>query len=157
MNNESEPENIDAERQLAIQMDLEQLENEPQTHPAALLLRGLIEPARLQEKRVYGQLNIESDRPEGLNILMTAFPSGDGYCWFIAHGFFALIVLVNEKWKCIALVPVTQQGEFQGILNQATNGLNIKNGYPVMNPDDFVPHPTGTNIKDNPADTANNG
>lgn len=151
---ENHPDQLTKDQILQMQLDLESLQNHPQNHFVSKAVKHFVSAAIESKRLIYGQINIEDEnRREGVNTLISCFPSGDCFFWFIAYGYFSLICLVDEKWKTVCLVPASEREEFLGILNQASNGLNIKNGYPVQNPDQFTPIPTGRN--ENSADAEN--
>lgn len=124
---------------------LRELEDNAINHPAAIVVQSMAQCAIEQNRKIMGQIAIEmltSDKPvslDDLNILFCAFPSGEYYCWFVELGYYVVIVLVNETTKCLLALDVMQQDEFPAKLNNIANQLNLKNNYPVLNPEMFKP------------------
>lgn len=114
----------------------------PGDHLASHLALAMAEEAKRQGKRMMGQLAVETDH-EDLNVMFTGYGNGDCYCWFVELNNFILIAHIDDRWKCLGYIPVDKGADFQSLVNEIANSLNIKHGYPVEMPDDFKPRSSG--------------
>lgn len=111
----------------------------------------MAEEAKRQGKRLMGQLAAETEHDD-LNIMFAGYGNADCYCWFIELSNFVLIAHVDDRWKTLGIVPIQHAADFQSLVNETANGLNIKHHYPVEFPADFLKEDEN---KDNPPDKDN--
>jgi hypothetical protein len=123
----------------------------PQDHIAAHLCLAMAEEAKRQGKRMLGQLAVETDNGD-CNVMFAGYGNGDCYCWFVEMEHFVLIAHIEERWKTLGLHHINHAGEFQVLVNEIANQLNLKHGYPIEEPDDFKPSAPND---ENPPDEAN--
>lgn len=117
---------------------LRTLQEEPEHHAVPATIRPLTESSKESGRRLNGQISIEKEQGE-LPSMFTIYPSGDFWCWWCECGYFIIVALVDEKCKCLGVISVLELGKFKAAINNIANQLNLKNNYPVQNPDDFKP------------------
>lgn len=117
----------------------------PENHLATQIINEIVKYAKLYNRKVFGQMNIETEIAEGLNVFYQVYPGGDFFLWFVENGWFTLIGLVDEKYKTLARNPADQMQQFYDTVHTISIALDHKHGIITDKPID--PKPEGIDDK----------
>jgi hypothetical protein len=100
----------------------------PENHLATQIINEIVKYAKQEDRKVFGQMNIETQVEEGLNVFYQVYPGGDFFLWFVENGWFTLIALVDEKYKTLARNPVDEMDVFYKTVQTISAALDTKHG-----------------------------